>query len=158
MLQAQADFAEASSALADKTEAASALDIELEQLRRELGLKQEQADQAAASAVAAPHHQAALQQQLQQQHRRQARAELQKQQRSVAVVNGEEAQDQLGSPATTQPGQVSYFPSLPPTWFCAGTFPCLSVCACMLCQRRHLLLLPRLHLRILEILKEAVHS
>jgi len=98
LLQAQADLAQASSALAVKTQTASALNAELEQLRRELSLKQDEADQASPSA----HHQAALQQQLRPQ-QQQAEAELQKQQRSDG-----KAQDQLGSIATTHPGQVSY--------------------------------------------------
>lgn len=125
MLQAQTDFMKASSALTDKTEAVSALDtklavkteaasalnVEVEQLRRELRLKQQEADRAAASGAAAAQDQGALQQQvqLQQQRLQQVEAELQKQQSSSAGLTGGEAQDQLGSPATTQPGQVSYF-------------------------------------------------
>lgn len=40
LLQVQADLAQASSALSDKTEAASALNIELEQLKREFSQQQ----------------------------------------------------------------------------------------------------------------------
>ncbi|DBA74051.1 TPA: hypothetical protein ACH3X1_010866 [Trebouxia sp. C0004] len=86
LAQVQGDLAQASSALSDKTQTASALNIELEQLR--------------------PHHQAALQQQLRFEQRLQlAEAELQKQQRSDVASTDGEVQDQLGSPATTQPGQ-----------------------------------------------------
>ncbi|KAL0032591.1 hypothetical protein WJX77_009580 [Trebouxia sp. C0004] len=66
LAQVQGDLAQASSALSDKTQTASALNIELEQLRQ---------------------------------------AELQKQQRSDVASTDGEVQDQLGSPATTQPGQ-----------------------------------------------------
>ena len=147
MLQAQADFIEASSALTDKTEAvsalntklavkteaASALNIEVEQLRRELSLKQLEVEQASASDAAAAQDHAALQQQvqLQQQRLQQVQAELQKQRRCGVTLIGGRAQNQLGSPTTTQPGQVSYFPSLPSTCCCDDTFRCLSVCACM---------------------------
>ena len=65
LLQVQADLAQASSALSDKTEAASALNTELEQLRREFSQQQS------------------------------------------AVLAGQELQGKLGSPATTQPGQVT---------------------------------------------------
>ena len=117
MLQTQADSAEASSALTDKTEAASALNPELELLRCELSLRQEEAAQAAVSGAAAADNQAALQQQLQLQQQRlqQVEAELQKQQSCDVSFTGGEAQDLLGSPATTHPGQVSYFPRLPST-------------------------------------------
>ncbi len=133
MLQAQADSAQDSSALAVKTGAASGLNTKLERLRRELSPKQGEADQAAASGAAAAHHQAALQQQLmlQQQHLQQAEAELQKQLSSNAVLTGGEAQDQLGSPATTQPGQVSYFHKPSTYLLSVDTLQCLSVCACM---------------------------
>ncbi len=115
MLQAQADSAQDSSALAVKTEAASGLNTKLERLRRELSPKQGEADQAAASGAAAAHHQAALQKQLS----------------SNAVLTGGEAQDQLGSPATTQPGQVSYFHKPSTYLLSVDTLQCLSVCACM---------------------------
>lgn len=106
MLQVQGDLAQASIALSDKTQAASALEVELEQLRRELSLKQKEGNQASASGVAAACHQAAVQQQHlrpQQLRPQQQQAELQKQQRSDG-----EAEDQLSSIATTHPGQVSY--------------------------------------------------
>ncbi|DBA88880.1 TPA: hypothetical protein ACH3X2_000124 [Trebouxia sp. C0005] len=45
--KAQANSAEASSALTDKTEAASTLNLELEQLRCELSLKQQDANKTA---------------------------------------------------------------------------------------------------------------
>ena len=102
-LQVQGDLAQASTALSDKTQAASALNVELEQLRRELSLKQKEGNQASASGVAAACHQAAVQQQQLRPQQQQAEAELQNQQRSDG-----EAQDQLGSIATTHPGQVSY--------------------------------------------------
>ena len=108
--QAQHEKEVASSALADKTQTASALNVELEQLRRELSLKQGEGNQAAVSGTAAAHRQAALQQHLRSEQRlQQAEAELPKQQRSGACAADGEAQDQLGSPATTQPGQVCYF-------------------------------------------------
>lgn len=85
MLQVQDDLAQASTALSDKTQAASALNVELEQLRHELSLKQKEGNQASASGAAAACHQAAVQQQR----------------------SGGEAQDQLGCIAITHPGQVS---------------------------------------------------
>jgi len=110
-LQVQGDLAQASTALSDKTQAASALEVELEQLRCELSLKQGEGNQPSASGAAAAHHSAAVQQQLRPQQqqaeaelpKQQAEAEVQKQQRSDG-----EAQDQLSSIATTHPGQVSY--------------------------------------------------
>ena len=104
MLQAQADFIEASSALTDKTEAVSALNtklavkteaasvlnIEVEQLRRELSLKQREA-----SGAAAAQDHAALQQQvqvqLQQQRLQQVQAELHKQKRCGVALTGGKA-------------------------------------------------------------------
>ena len=103
MLQAQADFIEASSALTDKTEAVSVLNIEVEQLRREPSLKQQEA-----SGAAAAQDHAALQQQvqvqLQQQRLQQVQAELQRQKRCGVALTCGKARNQLGSPASTQPG------------------------------------------------------
>ncbi len=125
VLQVQGDLAQASSALSDRTQAASSLNFELEQLRRELSLKQGEGHQAAASGLssslclplptkltctsgaAAARHRAAMRQLRPQQ--QQAEAELQKQQRSGAVWSDGEAQEELYSLATTQPGQVGYF-------------------------------------------------
>ena len=102
MLQAQADFIEASSALTDKTEAvsafntklalkteaASALNVEVEQLRRELSLKQQEVSGAAATQ---DHAALQVQVQLQQQRLQQVQAELQKQKRCGVTLTAGKA-------------------------------------------------------------------